>query len=536
MACLVYRVKDGRAHPRDMFYDQREFNGPLIGLQDHYRHGLAALVEDFSKVGRIASIMASHDEIVRLMSRPEGEGCSIGVDVGTTSVKAVAVDARGRVVARSRVAHRVGTPTVDRLEHDAALAWRRGPRRALAAVSSELDGPAAGVAVAAMVPSITAVDGRGRPLLPGLLYGDVRGRVTASGQERDGGQHDSGEDHDEWSRMLGWAVGALPNAAGYWPCQAVATYALSGIPAVDTAAATSFGRLYVSGGWDQSALNELGVEERQVSVVSPLGQSTGTVPGTSTAVAGGSVDAFCEQIVAGADRPGDVLAIFGATLVVWVVAEEWIEVPGLMTFPSMEPGQVMIGGPSNAGGLFIDWARSVVGAPSRRGPGSRDDLALDDHRNGDSERIPVWLPYVRGERTPLHEPRLRASVHGLDITQGPESLVRAAHEASGFVIRRIVGRSGCEARRIVATGGGSRSLAWMQAVADATGLPVDTVAVPEGAALGAAFLARMAAGLETTFSASGAWAGVGRRIDPDPVWAAAAASRFERFEALSPES
>jgi xylulokinase len=252
-------------------------------------------------------------------------------------------------------------------------------------------------------------------------------------------------------------------------------------------------------------------------------------------VAGGSVDAFCEQIVAGADRPGDVLAIFGATLVVWVVAEEWIEVPGLMTFPSMEPGQVMIGGPSNAGGLFIDWARSVVGAPSRRGPGSRGDLARDDHRNGDSERIPVWLPYVRGERTPLHEPRLRASVHGLDITQGPESLVRAAHEASGFVIRRIVGRSGCEARRIVATGGGSRSLAWMQAVADATGLPVDTVAVLEGAALGAALLARMAAGLETAFSASGSWAGVGRRIDPDPVWAAAA-SRFDRFEALSPGS
>jgi hypothetical protein len=41
-----------------MFYDQRESNGPLIGFQEHYRHGLAALVEDFSKVGRIASIMA----------------------------------------------------------------------------------------------------------------------------------------------------------------------------------------------------------------------------------------------------------------------------------------------------------------------------------------------------------------------------------------------------------------------------------------------------------------------------------------------
>ena len=50
--------RPGLIAPRDMFYDQRESNGPLIGFQEHYRHGLAALVEDFSKVGRIASIMA----------------------------------------------------------------------------------------------------------------------------------------------------------------------------------------------------------------------------------------------------------------------------------------------------------------------------------------------------------------------------------------------------------------------------------------------------------------------------------------------
>ena len=72
----------------------------------------------------------------------------------------------------------------------------------------------------------------------------------------------------------------------------------------------------------------------------------------------------------------------------------------------------------------------------------------------------------------------------------------------------------------------------MQAVADATGLPVDTVgAVSEGAALGAA-LARMAAGLETSFDATDAWSRVGRRIDPDPIWVAASDHRYERFRAL----
>jgi xylulokinase len=86
-----------------------------------------------------------------------------------------------------------------------------------------------------------------------------------------------------------------------------------------------------------------------------------------------------------------------------------------------------------------------------------------------------------------------------------------------------------KATRVVASGGGSRVTAWMSAVADATGLPVETVAVPEGAARGAAYFARMAAGLETSLSDSAGWAAIGRRIEPDPVWAGAAAERYARF-------
>jgi xylulokinase len=449
----------------------------------------------------------------------QGDDCTIGVDVGTTAVKAVAVDARGQVLARTRVPHRVSTPTADHLEHDAARAWRRGPRRAFAEVSAALEGPAAGVVVTSMVPSITAVNRRGVPQVPGLLYGDLRARPGTSGPDDYGGERDQG------MRMLTWAVGHMPGASGYWPCQAVASNALCGVPAVDTATATSFGALFDRGRWDRGALAELGIEERQLSVVTPLGQSAGTVTGSPTKVGGGSIDAFCEQMVAGADRPGDVLAIFGATLIVWVVTEEWREIPGLISYPSTVPGQVMIGGPSNAGGLFADWSRALSGG----GP------VATEGRVGDARQVPVWQPYLRGERTPFYDPDLRASLHGLDITQGPQAVVRAAQEASGFVIRRIIERAGGKASRIVATGGGSRSLPWMQAVADATGTPVETVGVPEGAALGAAFLARMAAGIESDFNAAAAWASPGRRIEPDPAWEAAAAERFAVFEALGPE-
>ena len=84
----------------------------------------------------------------------------------------------------------------------------------------------------------------------------------------------------------------------------------------------------------------------------------------------------------------------------------------------------------------------------------------------------------------------------------------------------------------MASGGGSRVTAWMAAVADATNLPVDTVAVPEGAALGAAYFARLAAGLETSLDDSTRWSAVGRTIEPDPAWVRAADVRYEKFSDL----
>jgi xylulokinase len=476
------------------------------------------------------------------MNPPSGDEYTIGVDVGTTSVKAVAVDGDGRIVARTRVAHTVGTPSADLLEHDVSRAWRRGPRRAFAAVSAELDSPAAGVAVTSMVPSITALDRRLSPLLPGLLYGDARaaeaegivGIDTPNWADPSEVERRQSAERFQGQRMLTWAVHERPGARAYWNCQATATHALTGVPAVDQATATSFGSLYEKGQWDAEALEALGVEEKQLPVVGGMGQGLGTVPDTPTVFAGGSIDAFCEQIVAGANQPGDVLVIFGATLIVWVVAEEWRDVPGLTTLPNMMAGQVMIGGPSNAGALFADWARTMTGGSARPKVAAGAANADEPLRPGDPSRVPVWLPYLRGERTPFHEPSLRSSLHGLDIAQGPDSVLRAAHEASGFVVRRIIDRSGFGAKRIVATGGGSRSLPWMQAVADATGLPVDTVAVSEGAALGAAFLARMASGRETSFDAADGWARLGRRIDPDPRWVAAAGDRFQQFIQLSP--
>jgi len=467
-----------------------------------------------------------------------GDGLTVGVDVGTTSVKAAVVDGDGTVLARARVPHPILTPEADRLEHDARRAWHQGPRRAYAAVTAEVSRPIAGVAVAAMVPSLTAVDGRGVPVIPGLLYGDARGREDNEGVEGTGGAMPDAEG------FLRWAIGEAPDAAGYWPAQAVATHALSGVPAVDSATTGSFGSLYSPAGWNRPMLEGLGVTDDQLPVVVPMCQPGGTVPGTDTVFTGGSIDALCDQVVSGATEPGDVLAIFGATLVIWVVTDHWCEAPGLFTVPHTVPDRVLIGGPSNAGALFVDWARRLLRVPrtpktatgvlSASAEAADDPGAVEALRPGDPRRVPVWLPYLRGERSPLNDPMLRASVHGLDITQDASAIERGAYEASGFVIRRMLDRAGVAGRRVVASGGGARVGPWMAGVADATGLPVDCVAVPEGAAFGAAFFARLAAGLEGSLADASRWARVGRRIEPDPAWAGLADDRYRRFSELGP--
>jgi xylulokinase len=456
---------------------------------------------------------------------------TVGVDIGTTSVKALAVDENGEVVARSRVAHRVLASEADQLRHDARRAWRSGPQKAFAELTNELaasgNGEVAGLAVAAMVPSLTAVNRRGVPTLPGLLYGDFEGRpaVASPSDAAEGDEPRMPEGMPDAEGFLRWAHDLAPEAKGYWPCQAVATYALSGVPAIDTGVTSSMGALHSFGDWDGALLDGIGVARSQMPTVVPMGTAGGTLPGSDTVFTGGSIDAMCDQIVAGATEPGDVHVIFGATLIAWVVADEWLQVPGLISYPHTTPNRFLIGGPSNAGALFVDWARTLLRGAPRPGP-DREKL---DARLGRPDNVPVWLPYLRGERTPFNDHTLRSNLYGLDISSGAESIERAAFEASGFVVRRIIDGSGVTARRIVASGGGSRVTAWMAAVADATGLPVDAVAVPDGAARGAAFLARMAAGLETSMNDSSRWGAVGRRIEPDPTWVKATESRYRRF-------
>lgn len=431
---------------------------------------------------------------------------TIGIDVGSTAVKAIAADADGNVTARVRIPHELRVPAADRLEHDADEAWRRGPSAALNELAQRTD--AAAVAVSAMVPSMTAVDDTGTPIAPGLLYGDARGRTP-------GGDAQPLPALGEAAEFLRWTAAQAPAAAGYWPAPAVANHALAGHAVIDIATAATAFPLFDGTGWDPAACAERGARVEQMPRVESMGAVVGQVCGSDAALATGAIDALCEQIVAGADRDGDVLVMCGTTLIVWTTISEARQMPGLWTIPHTTPGKSQIGGASNAGGLFLGWVDRVV--------------AQADPAAAEPGRVPVWSPYLRGERSPLHDPDRRGVLEALDLTHDAAALRRAAYEASGFVVRRLIELSAAPVSRIVATGGGTRVDPWLQAIADATGRPVEVSAVAEGAALGAAFLARMAAGLETTIADAARWVRTERIVEPDPAWAVAVEDRYHRF-------
>jgi xylulokinase len=445
---------------------------------------------------------------------------TVGIDIGTTSVKALAVDADGTVLARTRIPHALNSPVAGAFEHDIDRAWNADVIAALTAVAEGLDVVA--VNVSAMVPSLGAVDRNGSACSPGLLYGDHRGTTAANVPDEAG---DSGE----LLAFLHWLSGHAPDAAGYWPAQAVANHALCGVGAIDSTTAMTAVPLFDFQGWDPDQAAAAGTSPVALPEVVPGTAAAGKVldglPAAGALVGGGTIDALGEQIVAGADQSGDVLVICGATLITWVVIDEWRTVPGLWTVPHTAPDKALVGGPSNAGGMFIDRVDRWLAPPGGDAAGAVDTADL-----------PIWLPYVRGERTPLHRRELRAELHDVALHHDAEHLRLAAYEASGFVVRHhldLAASAGATPRRIVATGGGTRSHAWMQALADATGLPVDVVAVPEGAALGAAFMARCTAGLESAMTDARRWASVASRVEPDRHRQSAAELRYRRFRQLT---
>lgn len=300
-----------------------------------------------------------------------GDELTVGIDIGTTSVKGVLVNQRGTVLSRTRIPHPVISSSAAHMEHDPRIAWRRSPRRVMTSLGA--DGVRA-IGITGMGPSLTAVDRRGVPQGPGLLYGDARG-------DAEGG--------------VGEVVGFLrtlaalhPDATGFWPAQATAIASLNGTPAVGEMVAGMMSPLWTGSAWDATVIESCGARTEQLPMVRSESEPAGRW--NDAVISTGLLDVVCERMMAGNVEQDEVLVLCGSTLIMMMPMNSYAEVPGVWTYPTGSSG--MATGASNAGAFFLDWVDRVI--------------AKGDGRVH-PDRVPVWIPYIRGERTPWHDPLRR---------------------------------------------------------------------------------------------------------------------------------
>jgi xylulokinase len=190
-------------------------------------------------------------------------------------------------------------------------------------------------------------------------------------------------------------------------------------------------------------------------------------------------------------------------------------------------------------GVILSAAGSLSWLRDAAGGAPFDELLEEASRWPAGVEGLTFLPYLSGERTPHADPEARGAFVGLGVRHDRGALVRAVLEGVAFGLRDALDLlddlGGGDVRVGRVSGGGARSGLWLQVVASALGLPLERVAVDEGAAFGAALLGGVAAGAwGDVDEAVAACVRVRETVDPVEEWAAPYAEARERYRELYP--
>jgi xylulokinase/erythritol kinase len=470
---------------------------------------------------------------------------TIGVDAGTSVIKAVAFDEDGHDLVTVIRPNAVRTPKPGWSEQDMAATFGT-VADAVAAAVRESPGPVGAIALTAQGDGLWLADRKLTPAGPALLWNDSRASAVFDRWWQDGtvanlfGITGSVGGPGSPHALLQWLRKHDPSRLDgtvMLTCGGWIFGCLTGQLVSDRSDACSpFGDV-MTGGWSATALDAFGLGWAQpmlpdivdgdgrIGLLSASSaQRFGLPAGLPVVLA--PYDIVSTAHGAGALRPGDATIILGTTL----CAELLTTSPALdrspsgVTLSASLPGHWIVAQPALVGTGVLEWAATLLGVPGAAG---LSDLA----GQADASAVrPLVLPYVApgGERAPFYDPDITGTILGLRSWHRPGDVALAVFEGLSLAVADCLAVAG-RPTRVMLAGGGQASALWCQLVADACAVEVHQVLGAQPGARGAAMCARVLLGHESGWPALQRWLRPGATWAPDPRRSAYWAGLRPRF-------
>ncbi len=435
----------------------------------------------------------------------------LGLDLGTSGLRALLVSSEGQVAASAEFGYEVMHPNSGWSEQDPAN-WIVACEKCVAQLRDE--NPDAfeqvlGLAVAGHMHGATLLDDQDSVLRPCILWNDTRSHEEAAAL-------DAVAEVRELSGNIvfpGFTAPKLIWVARHEP----ETFAkvskvllpkdylnlwLTGSHTSDMSDAAGTSWLDVSAReWSDDLLRASGMGRENMPTLVEGSACAGTLKpelakswglSNDVVVAGGAADNAAAACGVGALAEGDGFISLGTSGVLLVARNSYAPMPAsaVHTFCHAVPDRWYQMGVILAATDSLNWLARQLGREAHEltsALGESIDVPSTIH----------FLPYLSGERTPHNDSQIRGAFIGLDISHGPEDLSRAVLQGVAFALRdslEALRVTGAQLNRALAIGGGTGSAYWVELCATALNMPLDLPEAGEfGAAMGAARLAQCAA-------------------------------------------
>ncbi|BDG60159.1 xylulokinase [Caldinitratiruptor microaerophilus] len=443
-------------------------------------------------------------------------GTLLGIDAGTSNVKICAFGQDGTLRARASRPVSLATPRPRWAELDLDRYWE-AVTDALREVIPR-SGPVMGIGIATTCPLTVLLDEAGRPLRPGIPFLDTRATadVAVIGEAAGG--------PEAFFRLTGNRLSPSTCSAGtvrwvireeprVWARTARIGFLnsflaarLTGNVAADWTQASYSGlfRLESANGWDGELVRIAGIPERVLPpVLRPFDRVGGVTPEvaastglrTGTPVAIGAADTAAAAFALGIEAGGECFESSGTSGVITFCLDRPDFDDTFLNRCHVVPGRWLAHGAMSAPGAALAWLREKVW-PDLSAPADLERLAAASEPGA---RGLVFLPYMAGERSPIWDPAANGAWIGLRLDTTRADMARAVYEATAYGLRQILERGverwGYRPEAMLCVGGGTRSALWLQIKADVMGIVCRAAELPDAAALGAAMLGGIAAGV-----------------------------------------